>query len=85
MVVGMVVSAVLAAALHVIVLAVAPFLVASVGSVQLVFVPGLLPVLVALPIAALEAWLVPGSLLMMVGTPAVVMVWPVLVLVTAAV
>ena len=54
MVIGMIVSEVLVPELHVIVHAVAPALVASVVSVQLVFVPSSFPDQVALPIAALE-------------------------------
>ena len=54
MVIGMIVSEVVLLALHVIVPAVAPSLVASVVFVQLVFVQGSFPDQVALPIAALE-------------------------------
>ena len=85
MVIGMIVSEVLAPASHAFVPPFVPFAAASVVFVQLGFVPSLYLDLVALPIAALEVWLGLGSLLIGMEILALVMVEPVLVPVVVAV
>ena len=79
MVNGMIVSEVRALAWHAFVPPFAPFVAASVVSVQLGFAPIQYLDLVVLPIAALEVWLELGPWLIGVETLVLAMVEPVLV------